>query len=84
MLGEADLLWVKLRHAHFAAASLAITEQLDHFRSVNKAASYKSGGAAGDAGESGVLDIKAMRKLVSSLPQYRHARLDCPVFSGPH
>jgi len=73
MLNEADPLWVRLRDAHFAAASLAITEQLDHFRTVNNAASYKSG-AAGDAGESGALDTKAMRRLVNALPQYRHAR----------
>lgn len=64
---------VKWRHAHFAAASLAITDQLEHFRSVNKhAVGYrKSNGAADGTGE---LDTKAMRRLVNALPQYRLKR----------
>lgn len=74
-------MWVALRHKHFAAATIEITRTLDEFRAKNKAAAYKQGGT-GD----GALDMRNMRSLVSSLPQYRSAATpschlpDCLVF----
>ena len=57
--------WMELRHKHFGFASQRVATLLDEFRAKNKAASYK-GGADG-----GALDMRAMRGLVASLPQYR-------------
>ena len=59
--------WVELRHKHFGFASQRVATLLDEFRAKNRAASYK-GGADGSA-----LDMRAMRGLVASLPQYRRA-----------
>lgn len=69
MLAESDDMWVALRHKHFAAATIEITRTLDEFRAKNKAAAYKQG-SGGDGG----LDMRNMRSLVSSLPQYRYAK----------
>ena len=66
LLAETDDMWVALRHKHFAAATIEITRTLDEFRSKNKAAAYKQGG-----GGDGALDMRNMKNLVSSLPQYR-------------
>ena len=66
LLAETDDMWVALRHKHFAAATIEITRTLDEFRAKNKAAAYKEGGS-GD----GALDMRNMKNLVSSLPQYR-------------
>ena len=59
---------MELRHKHFGFASQRVATLLDEFRAKNRAASYK-GGADGSA-----LDMRAMRGLVASLPQYRRAR----------
>ena len=65
--------WVELRHKHFGFASQRVATLLDEFRAKNRVASYK-GGADGSA-----LDMRAMRGLVASLPQYRRARPNaCP------
>lgn len=56
---------MELRHKHFGFASQRVATLLDEFRAKNRAASYK-GGADGSA-----LDMRAMRGLVASLPQYR-------------
>lgn len=66
LLAESDDMWVALRHKHFAAATIEITRTLDEFRAKNKAAAYKQGN-----GSDGTLDMRNMRSLVSSLPQYR-------------
>lgn len=66
LLAETDDMWVALRHKHFAAATIEITRTLDEFRAKNKAAAYKQGG-----GGDGALDMRNMKNLVSSLPQYR-------------
>ena len=66
LLAESDDMWVALRHKHFAAATIEITRTLDEFRAKNKAAAYKQGN-----GGDGALDMRNMRSLVSSLPQYR-------------
>lgn len=55
-----------LRHKHFADATNEITRTMDEFRQKNKAAAYKQG-----AGADGALDLRNMKTLVSSLPQYR-------------
>ena len=71
--GECGRRWVELRHKHFGFASQRVATLLDEFRAKNRAASYK-GGADGSA-----LDMRAMRGLVASLPQYRRARPNaCP------
>ena len=65
---------VKWRHKHFAAASLAITEQLERFRLMNRRAiSHSTSKTANDGGDSQALDATAMRRLVNALPQYRCA-----------
>jgi syntaxin-binding protein 1 len=67
LLSESDTMWVQLRHKHFAEATQVIANTLDDFRQKNRAAAYKQGGNSdGDA-----LDMRSMRNLVSSLPQYR-------------
>eukprot|EP00884_Botryococcus_braunii_P006265 jgi/Botrbrau1/1563/Bobra.0107s0050.1 len=75
LLDERDELWLKLRHQHFAAAAAHITQSLDEFRSKHKAANYKGGG------DGSGLDMRGMRSLVQSLPQYREqlARLSVHV-----
>ncbi|KAK9826197.1 hypothetical protein WJX81_006806 [Elliptochloris bilobata] len=65
LLDERDELWVELRHKHFGFASQRVAQLLDEFRAKNRAASYKGGA------EGGALDMRAMRGLVASLPQYR-------------
>jgi syntaxin-binding protein 1 len=65
LLDERDELWLKLRHEHFASAASQITRLLDEFRSKHKAANYKG------AGDGTGLDMRGMRSLVQSLPQYR-------------
>eukprot|EP00891_Asterochloris_glomerata_P007891 jgi/Astpho2/7891/gw1.00118.18.1_t len=65
LLAETDEMWVSLRHKHFAEATQEITRMLDDFRQKNKAAAYKGGN------DGGGLDMRNMRNLVSSLPQYR-------------
>ena len=67
LLAETDEMWVSLRHKHFAEATQEITRMLDDFRQKNKAAAYKGGN------DGGGLDMRNMRNLVSSLPQYRSA-----------
>lgn len=57
---------VELRHLHFAEASTRLTNMLDEFRRKQAAASYRSGGGNADA-----MDMRNMRNLVQSLPQYR-------------
>lgn len=76
LLAETDDMWVALRHKHFAAATIEITRTLDEFRAKNKAAAYKQG-----SGGDGALDMRNMKNLVSSLPQYREqlARLSVHV-----
>ena len=66
LLAETDDMWVALRHKHFADATNEITRTMDEFRQKNKAAAYKQG-----AGGDGALDLRNMKNLVSSLPQYR-------------
>lgn len=66
LLAETDDMWVALRHKHFADATNEITRTMDEFRQKNKAAAYKQG-----AGGDGSLDLRNMKNLVSSLPQYR-------------
>lgn len=57
---------MELRHLHFAEASKRLTNMLDEFRQKQAAASYRSGGGNADA-----MDMRNMRNLVQSLPQYR-------------
>lgn len=68
LLDERDELWLKLRHEHFASAASQITRNLDEFRTKHKAANYKG------AGDGSGLDMRGMRSLVQSLPQYRYKR----------
>lgn len=63
ILDERDDMHVELRHLHFAAASLRISNAMDNLRAQSRAASR--GKKLGD------LDLKGMSKLVQSLPQYR-------------
>src|SRR6476659_6714938 len=66
---------VKWRHVHFAAASLAISEQLENFRAMNRQAiSHGRSNAGVDGGNREAVDAVAMRRLVNALPQYRRAR----------
>ena len=65
LLAESDDIWVALRHKHVAAATIEISKSFNDFMAKNKAAAYK--GSGGDGG----LDMRIMRGLVSSLPQYR-------------
>ncbi len=58
--------WVELRHKHFGFASQRVAQLLDEFRAKNRTAATYKGGADG-----GALDMRAMRGLVASLPQYR-------------
>ncbi|KAI3423806.1 hypothetical protein D9Q98_009643 [Chlorella vulgaris] len=64
ILDERDTLFVDLRHKHFAAASLQISNQLDEFRARNAKVSGRSKG-------SGELEMRNMSRLIQSLPQYR-------------
>jgi len=57
---------VELRHKHFGFASQRVAQLLDEFRAKNRTAATYKGGADG-----GALDMRAMRGLVASLPQYR-------------
>jgi hypothetical protein len=64
ILDERDTLFVDLRHKHFAAASLQISNQLDEFRARNAKVSGRSKA-------SGELEMRNMSRLIQSLPQYR-------------
>lgn len=68
LLAETDDMWVALRHKHFADAINEITRTMAEFQQKNKAAAYKQG-----AGGDGSLDLRNMKNLVSSLPQYRYS-----------
>lgn len=59
---------VELRHQHFAEATSRIASLMDDFKAKNRAANYRGGG------NSDAMDMRAMRSLVQSLPQYR-----CPI-----
>lgn len=69
VLDERDGLYCDLRHKHFAAASLAISSQLDDFR----ARSAKMGARTGLGG----MELRNMGKLIRSLPQYRCVCVVC-------
>jgi hypothetical protein len=56
----------ELRHLHFAEATKRLTNMMDDFRKKHAAASY-----GGGAGKSDSMDMRGMRNLVQSLPQYR-------------
>lgn len=71
-------MWVALRHKHFADATNEITRTMDEFRQKNKAAAYKQG-----AGGDGALDLRNMKNLVSSLPQYRYGRTAVKTTKAP-
>jgi hypothetical protein len=70
---------VKWRHVHFAAASLAITEQLERFRLMNRQAiSHSTSKTANDGGDSQALDATAMRRLVNALPESEYVSVSAP------
>ena len=78
---------MELRHLHFAGASLRLTRAMDEFAQKHKAAGgygKNKGGNAGGAtgGGNATLDMRGMRSLVQSLPQYRRAPFPTRAASG--
>ena len=63
ILDERDEMHMELRHLHFAAASLRISNAMDNIRTQSKVASRGR--------KLGEMDLKGMSKLVQALPQYR-------------
>lgn len=63
LLDERDSLYVDLRHQHFAAASMKISQMMDDFKSKNRVATKSQ--------TVGEMDMKGMSKLIQNLPQYR-------------
>ena len=59
---------MELRHQHIGAVSARLSALTQEFQAKHQAASYKGGAAGGNA-----MDMRNMRSLVQSLPQYRCA-----------
>ncbi len=59
---------VELRYQHIGAVSARLSALTEEFRTKHAAASYKGGAGNGNA-----MDMRNMRSLVQSLPQYRRA-----------
>ena len=62
-----DTVQVELRHQHIGAVSARLSALTEEFRTKHQAASYRGAGA------SNAMDMRNMRNLVQSLPQYRCA-----------
>ncbi len=62
---------MELRHQHIGAVSARLSALTEEFKSKHQAASYRGGAAGGT--DSAEIDMRAMRSLVQSLPQYRCA-----------
>ena len=65
---------MELRHQHIGAVSARLSALTEEFQAKHQAASYRGGAAGGDA-----MDMRNMRSLVQSLPQYRCANVPLHV-----
>ncbi|CAI0413913.1 unnamed protein product [Linum tenue] len=65
LLEEHDPVWVELRHAHIADASVRLHDKMTNFVSKNKAAQIQHGSRDG-----GELSTRDLQRMVQSLPQY--------------
>ncbi|XWS38495.1 hypothetical protein CRYUN_Cryun19dG0136100 [Craigia yunnanensis] len=65
LLEEHDPIWLELRHAHIADASVRLHEKMTNFVSKNKAAQLQQGSRDG-----GELSTRELQKMVQALPQY--------------
>ena len=63
LLDENDTVWVELRHKHIAEASTRLNEDMANFTRGNKLASARK--------REGSVDMKDLKGMVESLPQYR-------------
>lgn len=66
---------MELRHQHIGAVSARLSALTEEFRAKNQAASSYRGGA----GAGGAMDMRIMRSLVQSLPQYRYSLCGLPI-----
>ncbi|KAJ8767662.1 hypothetical protein K2173_018220 [Erythroxylum novogranatense] len=64
LLEEHDPIWLELRHAHIADASVRLHEKMTNFVSKNKAAQIQQGSREGE------LSTRDLQKMVQALPQY--------------
>mmetsp|Transcript_8158 Transcript_8158/g.30100 ORF Transcript_8158/g.30100 Transcript_8158/m.30100 type:complete len:632 (+) Transcript_8158:183-2078(+) len=66
LLDEHDLVWLELRHVHFAEASMTLDAKMRKF-SESKGAKLASKGKRGD----GAPSTRELKNLVQALPQFR-------------
>ncbi|CAI0476760.1 unnamed protein product [Linum tenue] len=65
LLEEHDPVWVELRHAHIADASVRLHDKMTNFVAKNKAAQIQHGSRDG-----GQLSTRDLQRMVQALPQY--------------
>ncbi|KAA8522289.1 hypothetical protein F0562_012962 [Nyssa sinensis] len=65
LLEDHDPVWLELRHAHIADASVRLHEKMTSFVSKNRAAQIQHGSRDG-----GELSTRDLQKMVQALPQY--------------
>ncbi|KAL5081869.1 hypothetical protein RYX36_010290 [Vicia faba] len=65
LLEDHDPIWLKLRYAHIADASVRLHEKMTNFISKNKAAQIQHGSRG-----SGEMSTRDLQKMVQALPQY--------------
>ncbi|KAL5072867.1 hypothetical protein RYX36_011851 [Vicia faba] len=65
LLEDHDPIWLELRYAHIADASVRLHEKMTNFISKNKAAQIQHGSRG-----SGAMSTRDLQKMVQELPQY--------------